>query len=134
MQLCATYQPPISLSGLYCRGDNSTGALERFHYTASRGIISSDISLAVPAGLKFRASDPPSASSPVPLLSGEPQPLSKRWRKLSTCADIATITENGRFCRSNDMFRVSVGTFYSIFDLQGTWKFQENQVEPVSFV
>lgn len=44
------------------RGDNSTGAPERFHYTASRGIISSDISLAVPAGFKFRTSDPsPSA-------------------------------------------------------------------------
>lgn len=45
--------------GLYCRGDNTTGVPERFHYTASRGIISSDISLAVPTGLEFRATDPP---------------------------------------------------------------------------
>lgn len=50
------------------------GRRERFHYTASRGIIFSDISsLAAPAGLKFR----PSASPSAPLLprGDPPQPL-----------------------------------------------------------
>lgn len=57
------------------------GRRERFHYTASRGIIFSDISsLAAPAGLKFR----PSASPSAPLLLREEirrNPFSKRWRR-----------------------------------------------------
>ena len=84
---CATYQPPISLSGLYCQGGyNSTGAPERFHYTASRGIISSDISLAVPAGLKFRTRDPPPSArhraNPPALLPGDPQPLPETMEEI----------------------------------------------------
>lgn len=47
------------------------GRRERFHYTASRGIIFSDISLAAPAGLKFRPSTV-SASPSAPLLPGDP--------------------------------------------------------------
>lgn len=62
------------------------GRRERFHYTASRGIIFSDISsLAAPAGLKFR----PSASPSAPLLprGDPPQPLlqtmeEKLWTRL----------------------------------------------------
>lgn len=47
------------------------GRRERFHYTASRGIIFSDISLAAPAGLKFRPFTV-SASPSAPLLPGDP--------------------------------------------------------------
>lgn len=45
---------------LYRRGNNATGVPGRFHYTASRGIISRDISpRSTPTGVKFRATGPP---------------------------------------------------------------------------
>lgn len=60
---CALYHTPIFLrqgGRLYRRGNNATGVPERFHYTASRGIISRDISpRSAPTGVKFRAVDPP---------------------------------------------------------------------------
>lgn len=44
---------------LYRRGNNATGVPERFHYTASRGITSQDISpRSTPTGVKFRVTGP----------------------------------------------------------------------------
>lgn len=74
------------------------GRRERFHYTASRGIIFSDISLAAPASLKFRPSTV-SASPSAPLLPGDPpQPLPRTMEEIVDASTRGgSITENGRF-------------------------------------
>ena len=112
---CATYQPPISLSGLYCQGGyNSTGAPERFHYTASRGIISSDISAGRPRGLEIPYQRPSAVSaSPLnPLRPSSRRPATPSRNDGGNCRVLegaGWIAENGRsslFDRSSSQFLI----------------------------
>lgn len=111
---------------LYRRGNNATGVPERFHYTASRGIISRDISpRSTPMGVKFRATGPPrmkdepsvwrphtgGASPWATPLEGE-----RFWRAREEIAatdhtgarDRHAATENGRWLRGDRKYEGAV--------------------------
>lgn len=138
---CISYTYFLTQGGrLYRWGNNATGVPERFHYTASRGIISRDISpRSTSTGVKFRATDPPrmkdepfvwrphtgGASPWATPLEGE-RVWGEQGRKLQQPTTlgqgIAPATENGRWPRGDRKYEgavlitLPVTTGYTISD------------------